>query len=269
MFTRAQSYPPVAMRTGNAEKCVAFRAYIGNSSPLALLSCPAAFLCMCVCVCASWNASVFYEGISYHHSLLCSRVHGWKCHHEIWQQSSFKSNNVVKNNGNKEAQSLMVMRLYFRAVAASVWNSDLFSVVVRQKMSAWTGGCFSQAGKESLVTLASALHLFAADHLSRVDSVNVPQPSFTVYICITAAKLYNGRKFKADFGVVYFSYIWSFLISVLKWWVHCPWGINKLNRLIDIKLKKISALVVNILSLLFLVDFGGVCMFVILLNWLT
>lgn len=41
-----------------------------------------------------------------------------------------------ENNGNKEAQSHMVMRLYFRAVAASVWNSELFSVVVRQKMSA-------------------------------------------------------------------------------------------------------------------------------------
>lgn len=46
------------------------------------------------------------------------------------------SNNVVKDNGNKEAQFHMVMRLYFRAVAASVWNSELFSVVVRQKMSA-------------------------------------------------------------------------------------------------------------------------------------
>lgn len=44
----------------------------------------------------------------------------------------------------------MVMRLYFRAVAASVWNSELFSVVVRQKMSASTGGCFSRAGKEVL-----------------------------------------------------------------------------------------------------------------------
>ena len=60
------------------------------------------------------------------------------------------SNNVVKDNGNKEAQSHMVMRLYFRAVAASVWNSELFSVVVRQKMSASTGGCFSRAGKEVL-----------------------------------------------------------------------------------------------------------------------
>lgn len=30
------------------------------------------------------------------------------------------TNNVVKDNGNKEAQSDMVMRLYFRAVAASV-----------------------------------------------------------------------------------------------------------------------------------------------------
>lgn len=46
------------------------------------------------------------------------------------------SNNVVRNNGNKEAQSHMVMRLYFRAVVASVWKSELFSVVVRQKMSA-------------------------------------------------------------------------------------------------------------------------------------
>ena len=30
----------------------------------------------------------------------------WKCHHEIWQQGSFMSNNVVKDNGNKEAHSL-------------------------------------------------------------------------------------------------------------------------------------------------------------------
>lgn len=30
------------------------------------------------------------------------------------------TNNVVKDNSNKEAQSDMVMRLYFRAVAASV-----------------------------------------------------------------------------------------------------------------------------------------------------
>lgn len=150
MLTRAPSYLPIAVRTGNAEKCSAVRTYIGNSSPPALLSCPAAFLCVCVCARASWNARVFYEGISYHHSLLCSRVHSRKCHHEIWQQGSFMSNNVVKDNGNKEAQSHMVMRLYFRAVAASVWNSELFTVVVRQKMSAWTGGCFSQAGKEVL-----------------------------------------------------------------------------------------------------------------------
>ena len=139
----------------------------------ALKLCCTVLLHSCAYMCASWNARVFYEGISYHHSLLGSYVHGRKCHHEIWQQSSFMSDNVVKNNGNKEAQSHMVMRLYFRAVAASVWNSELFSVVVRQKMSAWTGGCFSQAGS-SLVTLASALHLFAADHLSSMDSVNFP-----------------------------------------------------------------------------------------------
>lgn len=46
------------------------------------------------------------------------------------------TNNVVKDNGNKEAQSNMVMRLYFRAVDASVCGGELFSVVVRQKMSA-------------------------------------------------------------------------------------------------------------------------------------
>lgn len=67
------SYLPIAVRTGNAEKCSAVRTYIGNSSPPALLSCPAAFLCICVCVCV--RAMVFYEGVSYHHSLLCrSRV---------------------------------------------------------------------------------------------------------------------------------------------------------------------------------------------------
>lgn len=56
------------------------------------------------------------------------------------------NNNVVKNNGNKEAQFHMVMRLYFRAVAASVWTSELSSVVVGQKTSG-TGGCSSQAGR--------------------------------------------------------------------------------------------------------------------------
>lgn len=145
MLTRAPSYLPIAVRTGNA-------AQWGHTlGILALQLCCPVLLhsCACVCVCVSRNAKVFYEVISYH-SLLCSRVHSWNCHHEIWQQGSFMSNNVVKDNGNKEAQSHMVMRLYFRAVAASVWNSELFSVVVRQKMSAWTGGCFSQAGKEVL-----------------------------------------------------------------------------------------------------------------------
>lgn len=118
--------------------------------PALQLCCPV-LLHSCACVRAVVGTQkVFHEGISYHRSLFCSCVRCWKCHHEIWQQGSFMSNNVVKNNGNKEAQSHMVMRLYFRAVAASVWNSELFSVVVRQKMSAWTGGCFSQAGKEVL-----------------------------------------------------------------------------------------------------------------------
>lgn len=36
------------------------------------------------------------------------------------------------NNGNKEAQSLMVMRLYFRAVAASLRNGELFGTAGRQ-----------------------------------------------------------------------------------------------------------------------------------------
>lgn len=80
----------------------------------------------------------------------CAHVFCWKFRHDIWQQSSFMNNNAVMNNGKKEAQSHMVMRLYFRASAASVWNSELFSVVVRQKMSAWTGGRFSQEGKEVL-----------------------------------------------------------------------------------------------------------------------
>lgn len=44
------------------------------------------------------------------------------------------TNNVVKDNGNKEAQCVMVMRLYFRAVAASL-AAELFSVLARQKMS--------------------------------------------------------------------------------------------------------------------------------------
>lgn len=160
------------------------RTYIGNSSPPALLSCPAAFLLMCVC--AIWNARVFYEGISYHHLLLCSRVHSWKCHHEIWQQGSFMSNNVVRDNGNKEAQSHMVMRLYFRAVAASVWNSELFSVVETKDVCLdW--GLFLSGLEGSPVTSASALHLFAADHLSRMDSVNFAQWSFAV--CITAVQM--------------------------------------------------------------------------------
>lgn len=49
------------------------------------------------------------------------------------------TNNVVKDNGNKEAQSNMVMRLYPPpppAVAASVVVGELFSVLLRQKMSA-------------------------------------------------------------------------------------------------------------------------------------
>lgn len=37
------------------------------------------------------------------------------------------------DNGNKEAQSLMVMRLYFSAVAASLRNGELFATAVRQK----------------------------------------------------------------------------------------------------------------------------------------
>lgn len=52
------------------------------------------------------------------------------------KQGSFMSNNVVKDNDNKEAQSYMVMSLYFRVVAACLWNSELFSAVVGQKMSA-------------------------------------------------------------------------------------------------------------------------------------
>lgn len=148
MLTRAHSYLSIAVWTGNAEKCSAMRARIENFSPPALLS--PVLLHSCACVCASLNARMFSEGMSYHQSLLCSRVHSLKCQHEIQQQSSFMSNNVVKNNGNKEAQSHMVMRLYFRAVAASLWNSELFSVVVRQKTSAWTGGSFTQAGKEVL-----------------------------------------------------------------------------------------------------------------------
>lgn len=85
------------------------------------------------------------------------------------QQSSFMSITVVKkNNGNKQPQSCIVMRLYFRAVAAPVWNSALFSVVVRQKMSTWTEGCFSQARKE-------VLWLWRQHHLSCMDTVNFPQ----------------------------------------------------------------------------------------------
>lgn len=39
----------------------------------------------------------------------------------------------MSNNGNKEAQSLMVMRLYFRAAAASLQIGELFGSAVRQK----------------------------------------------------------------------------------------------------------------------------------------
>lgn len=52
-------------------------------------------------------------------------------HHEIWQGS------FMSNNGNKEAQSLMVMRLYFRAAAASLQIGELFGSAVRQKCT-WT-----------------------------------------------------------------------------------------------------------------------------------
>lgn len=80
----------------------------------------------------------------------------------------------------------MVTSLYF--LAASLSNSELFSLVVRQKISALTGGCFFSTGS-SLVTLASALHLFTTDHLRRMDSVNLKQ-SLLAYInfCITEVR---------------------------------------------------------------------------------
>lgn len=52
--------------------------------------------------------------------IFSSRARHQKCCYKILQQSSTMRNNVVKNNGNKDPQSHMVMRLYFRAVAASV-----------------------------------------------------------------------------------------------------------------------------------------------------
>lgn len=89
MLSKAHSYLPIAARTGNAEKCSAVRAYIENSSPPALLSCPAAFLCMHLCklehqgiyIVVDLVVCVFFfffnESISYHHSLFvltCSQV---------------------------------------------------------------------------------------------------------------------------------------------------------------------------------------------------
>lgn len=92
MLSKAHSYLPIAARTGNAVKCSAVRAYIENSSPPVLLSCPAAFLCMHLCklehqgiyivvdlvVCVCCFLLLFNESISYHHSLLCSHVHKLK-----------------------------------------------------------------------------------------------------------------------------------------------------------------------------------------------
>lgn len=188
MLTRAFSHLPIAVLTGNAEKRAAVRTYIGNFSPPALLSCPAAFLCVCVCarvrarVCSMKSKGVFLKGITAHHSLLCSRVHSRNfAHHEIRQRGSFMTNNVVKDNGNKEAQSDMVMRLYFRAVAASV------VVVVSCLVFLWdkrclleTGGRFCQASKEVLWLQYSVSS--ASDHLSCMDPVNFPQWSCSLHL---------------------------------------------------------------------------------------
>lgn len=98
-------------------------------SSFVVLSC-----CILVNVCACWlKMQRCFTSVS-----LSSRPFVLTCppglnrHGEIWQQGSFMS-----NNGNKEAQSLMVMRLYFRAVAASLQIGELFRTVVRQKC-AWT-----------------------------------------------------------------------------------------------------------------------------------
>lgn len=82
------SYLPIAVRTGNAEKCSAVRTYIGNSSPPALLSCPAAFLCICVCVRARNGVLRRCQLSSLTFvSLTCSSAtvggEKKKCHHEI------------------------------------------------------------------------------------------------------------------------------------------------------------------------------------------
>lgn len=153
-------------------------------SSFVVLSC---CILVCVSVCVGWmkRKGVFLKGITYHRSLFlltCPLVEicpSWdKTTRLIHDQQCSKG-----HNGNKEAQSNMVMRLYFRAVDASVCGGELFSVVVRQKMSAWTGGRFSQASKEVLWLQYSVSS--ASDHLSRMDSVNFPQWSVIVYICIT------------------------------------------------------------------------------------
>lgn len=98
-------------------------------SSFVVLSC-----CILVNVCACWlKMQRCFTSVS-----LSSRPFVLTCppglnrHGEIWQQGSFMS-----NNGNKEAQSLMVIRLYFRAVTASLQIGELFRTAVRQKC-AWT-----------------------------------------------------------------------------------------------------------------------------------
>lgn len=127
------------------------------------------------------SIGVFLRGITAHHSLLRSRVHSRNyAHHEIRQGGSFMTNNVVKDNGNKEAQCDMVMRLYFRAMAASVVVASCLVFLWDKRCLLETGGRFCQSSKEVLWLQYSVSS--ASDHLSCMDPVNFPQSSCRLHL---------------------------------------------------------------------------------------
>lgn len=137
---------PIAQWTGNAEQ---WGHTLGIS---ALQLCCPVLLHSCECLSALVeNAKGVLQ--AYQLSLLpfvLTCPPGLNRHREIWQQGSFMS-----NNGNKEAQSLMVMRLYFRAAAASLQIGELFGTGVRQKCAL----IVPPKTSEEILWLASTLYL--------------------------------------------------------------------------------------------------------------
>lgn len=170
-LSRAPSHLPIAVWTGNA---VQWGHTLGIS---ALQLCCPVLLHSCERVCTLvGKAKVFYKRISYCCPLLCSRAPptphpGLNRRREIWQQGSF-----MGNNGNKEAQSLMVMRLYFRAVAASLRYGELFRTAGRQ-MCAWT---VLPGWRRGLVTRVKS----ASDHLNQSDCVEFPHWPVILFVSV-------------------------------------------------------------------------------------